>query len=210
MEMTQEQKRVQVMTLKKEGLFNKEISQKIGLSVRGIQKIMKTVNRTNSCKDKPRSGRPQKLNDRNKRLIKNILKKKEATTATTISKVLKTSHNIDVSRFTVARVLKSFGFACRIKKKKPKLTQKHKKDRLAWTKKHETWTADEWRRVIWSDESKFNLCNSDGKEFHWTDRPCEITEDAVTPTMKFGGGGVMVWGCMTWDGMFLDLFEEKI
>ena len=55
------------------------------------------------------------------------------------------------------------GYSCRIKKKKPKLTEKHKKVRLEWAKAHESWTSDEWRKVIWSDESKFNLMNSDGK-----------------------------------------------
>ena len=89
-----------------------------------------------------------------------------------------------------------------MKKKKPKLTVKHKKHLLEWAKNHEAWTADDWRKVIWSDESKFNLFNSDGKEYYWTDRPSELTEDAVSPTVKFGGGGIMVWGCITWDGMF--------
>jgi transposase len=189
------------MTLKKEGLVNKEIAKKTGLSIRGIRKIATNVKKTNSFKDKPRSGRPQKMNERNKRRTLRILKNKEATTATGISKVLKKYHDVDISRYTVARVLKSFGYACRVKKKKPKLTIKHKKDRLEWAKKHEAWTADDWRKVIWSDESKFNLINSDGKEYYWTDRPTELTEDAISPTIKFGGGGIMVWSCITWDGM---------
>jgi transposase len=202
MNMNREQKRVQVVSLKREGLTNKEISNKTALSVSGIQKIMRNVKKTNSFKDQQRSGRPPKMNERNKRRTLRILKYKEARTATGISKVLKRYHDVDVSRQTVARVLKSFGYACRVKKKKPKLTVKHKKHRLEWAKNHEAWTADDWRKVIWSDESKFNLFNSDGKEYYWTDRPSELTEDAISPTVKFGGGGIMVWGCITWDGMF--------
>jgi hypothetical protein len=67
--------------------------------------------------------------------------------------------------------------------------------------KEVSWTSDDWRNVIWSDESKFNLLNSDGKEYHWTNRPEELTEDGITPTLKFGGGGIMVWSCLTWHGM---------
>ena len=201
MELTRQDRRIQVMTLRNEGFSNKHIAKTTGLSVRGIQQICKRVKHTHSFKDRPRTGRPPKLSERNKRLAVKLLKKKEATTATGIVKALKTSHNIQVSRFTVARALKSFGFSCRIKEKKPKLTEKHKKNRLEWAKKHETWTSDEWRKVIWSDESKFNLLNSDGKEYYWTNRPGEITEESIKPTLKFGGGGVMVWCCITWKGV---------
>jgi transposase len=201
MQMTRQERRVQVVTLKNLGVKNEEIAVTTGFSVRGIQKIFKTVKQTNSFKDRPRKGRPRKLTDRNKRAAVKMLKKKEATTATAISKALKSSHNIQVSRKTVARALKSCGYACRIKKKKPRLTDKHKKARLAFAKKYESWTSDDWKKVIWSDESKFNLLNSDGKEYHWTNRPEELTEDGITPTLKFGGGGIMVWSCLTWDGM---------
>src|SRR5689334_21734722 len=117
MKLIREQKRVQVVTLKNEGLKNKEVAKKTGLSVSGIQKIMRTVKKTNSFKERPRSGRPSKLTDRNKRKILNILKMKEATSAISISKVLKRYHDVDVSSDTIFRVLKSFGYACRVKRK---------------------------------------------------------------------------------------------
>ncbi len=108
MEMSREEKRVQVTTLKNEGFTNKKISQKTGLTVRGIQKICKTVKQTNSFKDRPRSGRPEKLDVRSKRTILRILKR---TTATAISKVLKSSFEIKISRYTVSGVLNSFGYS---------------------------------------------------------------------------------------------------
>src|SRR5690349_19495866 len=201
MKLSRQEKRVQVMTLSKQGVSNREIAKITGLTVRGIQHIKKRVNLTHSFKDRPRSGRPRKLTERNKRLISKLLKKKETRTATTIAKSLKTHNNINVCRRTVSNALKTMGYSCRIKKKKPKLTEKHKKARLEWAKAHESWTSDEWRKVIWSDESKFNLLNSDGKEYYWTNRPDEITEESVSPTLKFGGGGIMVWSCITFDGM---------
>lgn len=201
MEMTQQEKRAQVVVLKEQGIANKEIAAATGLSVRAIQYINKNVKHTHSFKDRPRSGRPPKLTDRNKRTIARMVKKKETSTATAISKALKSSHQITVSPDTVKRSLKSFGYACRIKKKKPRLTEKHKKARLAFAKKYESWTSDDWKNVIWSDESKFNLLTSDGKEYYWTNRPAELTEEGISPTLKFGGGGVMVWSCLTWQGM---------
>lgn len=210
MQMTRQEKRAQVFALKNQGVSNQDIAAETGLSVSGIQKINRTVKQTNSFKDRPRSGRPPKLSDRNNRTIVRMLKKKETQTATSISKALKTSHNIQVSRKTVARSLKLSGYACRIKKKKPKLTDKHKKARLAFAKKYESWTSDDWRKVVWSDESKFNLLNSDGKEYYWTNRPEELTEESVNPTLKFGGGGVMIWSCLTWEGMKLNHFYSQL
>ena|SRR5688572_1917611 len=206
MDMTRQEKRAQVIALKQRGISNAEIATSTGLSVRGIQKINSTVKVTHSFKDRPRTGRPPKLTDRNCRSIGRMVKKKETSTATAITKALKTSHNINVSRQTVSRSLKSMGYACRIKKKKPKLTERHKKARLAFAKKYESWTSDDWKRVVWSDESKFNLLNSDGKEYYWTNRPEEITEESVAPTLKFGGGGIMVWSCLTWGGV--NFFEN--
>lgn len=72
---------------------------------------------------------------------------------------------------------------------------------MAFAKKHESWTSDDWKNVIWSDESKFSLPTSDGKEYYWTNRPAELTEEGISPTLKFGGGGIMVWGCLTWEGV---------
>jgi transposase len=200
MQVAKEEKRCQIWTLKQAGLTNKEITNQTGSSTRTIQKICKRVRETNSFKDRPKTGRPQKLSPRNQRLALKILKKKQATTAEGVSRVLGEEHNINVSRKTIARAFNRHGFVSRIKKKKPKLTEKHKKARLDWAKKHESWTAEEWSQVVWSDESKFNVLNSDGKEYFWTDHPEILTENSITHTLKFGGGGVNVWSCITWQG----------
>ncbi|KAG1016929.1 hypothetical protein G6F26_012138 [Rhizopus arrhizus] len=41
-------------------------------------------------------------------------------------------------------VLHSVEIYAEIKKKKPLLTEKHKKARLAWAKKHQYWTVHDW------------------------------------------------------------------
>jgi hypothetical protein len=110
-------------------------------------------------------------------------------------------HGINISRRTVSNVLHKFGYVARIKKKKPRLTDSQKKARFQWAKKYSTWTIEEWKNIIWSDESKFNVLNSDRKEYYWTNNQGQITKESVKPTLKFGGGSIMVWGCMTWKGI---------
>lgn len=45
---------------------------------------------------------------------------------------------------------------------KPLLTEKHMKKRLRWAKDHVNWTADQWKSVGWSDESRFSIIDADG------------------------------------------------
>jgi transposase len=56
---------------------------------------------------------------------------------------------------------------------------------------------EKWKSVIWSDESKFNIWSSDGKEYCWKKKREELNSRLVKTTVKHGGGSVMVWGCMT-------------
>ncbi len=56
---------------------------------------------------------------------------------------------------------------------------------------------DYWNHVLWSDETKINLFGSDGVKRVWR-QPGEVYKDKdVLPTVKYGGGSVMVWGCMS-------------
>lgn len=42
-----------------------------------------------------------------------------------------------------------------------------------------------------------NYIGSDGKEYCWVQKKSEISDKTCKDTVKFGGGSIMVWGCMT-------------
>ena len=67
-----------------------------------------------------------------------------------------------VSSDTVRMVLKKHSFKAVTKKKKPLLTAVHRKKRLAFAQKYREWTVEDWKRVIWSDETKIDRIGSDG------------------------------------------------
>ena len=56
---------------------------------------------------------------------------------------------------------------------------------------------DYWNHVLWSDETKINLFGSDGVKRVWRQPGKEYKDKCVLPTVKHGGGSVMVWGCMS-------------
>ncbi|CAG8738574.1 28317_t:CDS:2 [Gigaspora margarita] len=61
-------------------------------------------------------------------------------------------------------------------------------------KKYLNWSVEDWRSVIWSDESKFKIYGSDGHQYCWKRKNEPFNERNVIPTKKYGGGSVMVWG----------------
>lgn len=60
--------------------------------------------------------------------------------------------------------------------------------RLAFARHH--WTSNEWAKVLWSDESKFNLFSSDG--IRYVRRPQRYNPKYQVPTVKHGGRNVMI------------------
>ena len=56
-------------------------------------------------------------------------------------------------------------------------------------------------RVWWSDETKINCLGSDGRHWVWKEVGEGLSDRVVEGTVKFGGGNVMMWGCMGWDGV---------
>ena len=62
--------------------------------------------------------------------------------------------------------------------------------------KGKDWTVEMWNRVVWSDESKFNIFHSDGRTYVRRRVSEEFAEGCVVGTVKHGGGSVMIWGCI--------------
>ena len=118
-----------------------------------------------------------------------------------MSDTLKSQHGIDISPQTVRYRLGEAGFVARIKIKKPMLTEDHRVSRLGWAKSRLGWTEEDWGQVLWSDESKFKIYMSDGRQWVWRKQGSPLGKNDVTPTVKFGGGHVMVWGCISSAGV---------
>jgi DDE superfamily endonuclease/Transposase len=121
-------------------------------------------------------------------------------TASAAAKTLQEDVGVRVSGKTVARVLKESGMSAAEKVVKPMLTSKNVLTRLDFAKRHKDWTVDDWKRVIWSDETKINRFCSDGRSWYWSRDGETVQRRHVKQTVKHGGGSIMIWGCMTWYG----------
>ncbi|KAG1135128.1 hypothetical protein G6F38_013028 [Rhizopus arrhizus] len=100
----------------------------------------------------------------------------------------------------VLKLLKRMNFRAKIKAKKPLLSKQHKERRLAWAMDHKGWTTDDWRRMVFSDETKVNVFGSDGCKYYWS-RPDDVLQPHhLDIIVKGAQGSVMIWGCITYDG----------
>ena len=70
------------------------------------------------------------------------------------------SSNRQISTSTVQRRLRESCLRGQIAAKNPLLKDTNNKKRLAWAKKHEKWTLDRGKSVLWADESKFVIFGS--------------------------------------------------
>jgi hypothetical protein len=99
-------------------------------------------------------------------------------------------------------VLKEAGLRSATKKKVPMLKGSHRQQCLKFAQYHANWTVEDWKRVLWTDETKINRIGSDGKVYVWKQRGEPLSDWTTTPTVKHGGGNnLMVWGCMSWNGV---------
>ena len=51
-----------------------------------------------------------------------------------------------------------------VRKKRPFLSEKHRKQRMDFALAHQDWTVENWKKVVWSDETKINRMGSDGRK----------------------------------------------
>jgi transposase len=194
-------KRVEIVTLMKEGKSTRGVAKQLSIAQSTVAKIWKKFGNTGSFENLPKSGRPRKIDERLDRVIERSIKKGECQTSVEVRQMLKNHHRVEVHMDTVRRSLKRSGLVARVKRAKPLLRPANIKKRLAFARKYQHWTADDWRKVIFSDESRFKVFGSDGRQYCWVKPGDKLTPRQIKPTVKHGGGSVFVWGCMTSQGV---------
>ena len=177
----------------KSGDSGHHISSTLGVSTGVISKI-----RTKHCPNIPKSsgGRPPKLFPANIRYATHLIERGKVDNAVQVTRTLKNIINQPLSSQTVRRNLKKVGLKAVVKKKRPFLSKKHRKTRMDFAVTHLHWTVEDWNQVIWSDETKINCLGSDGRKWVYKRVGKGLSDRLVEETQKFGGGSVMIWGCM--------------
>ncbi|KAG7155141.1 Transposable element Tcb1 transposase-like 4 [Homarus americanus] len=126
---------------------------------------------------KPRFGRPRKTTAELQRNLPDVLG--------------------NVAQHTIQhRLQKELHLPCRRPAKKPLLTDKMRKARLAFVHKYRHWTPEQWEKVKWSDESTVQYVKMSGNRVR---RPVTASrfDHRYTKKAVKHPDHVMVWGCFS-------------
>ena len=99
------------------------------------------------------------------------------------------------NKTTIARALHKSGLYGRVARRKPLLKENHKKSRLQFARSHVGDTANMWKKVLWSDETKIFGLNA--KRYVWRKTNTAHHPEHTIPTVKYGGSSIMLWGCFS-------------
>lgn len=186
--------KVAVVEAVKSGRKYREVAQLFGVGLATVNRIIKKFNESQTVERKSGSGRPRKSDERQDRLMLRVVKKDPRKTAVDVTKLANEQMGLNISVRTARRRLKLAKLFARRPAKKPLISKKNRLARLAFARRYQHWTKNEWEKILWSDESKFNLFSSDG--IRYVRRPPGERYKPIyqIPTVKHGGGNVMIWG----------------
>jgi len=200
--------RAQAITLKLLNLSNQEIEAITGISGRTVNKFFdKAIARgldptarplrilTHHVEDGERSGRPTKRTPENIEAIISQVKTDRYGREKTCAAI---ADEFEVSEQTVWRVLHAAGFTKTKPTRKPGLTVRMRALRLQFCLDHQHWTLEDWKRVIWSDETSMVLGHRRGGYRVWR-LPSEALLKSTIRERWAGYQEFMFWGCFSWD-----------
>jgi transposase len=191
-------KQQELINLKKIRSSISEISQCLNVSESTVKRYTKNIE---VKKRKNKGGRPKKLFQE----ITSILVKEYADKKLNFlidgKRLLEKKFEVKCTRQTVKNYLNSKGYKCYIKRNKPLLTDNHKKKRLDFARKFSKFSYFDWKNVIWSDVSTFSLINTNQKELYWNAKAAPLKDENIKKSLKFGRDSLMVWGCITSEGV---------
>lgn len=177
-------------------MSQKDICIKYNIEKSKISRLIRRFKTTGSEFASHSGGRPRSTSLREDSLIVRAVKKYPFKSSVCVQKELM----LPVSSSTIRRRLIAAKLFSRRPAKKPLISKKNQKRRLAFAKKHLHWTFDDWKKVLFSDESKFDVI-SDGIVRVRRPTGKRLNPRYCSKTVKHGGGSVMVWGCFSANGV---------
>lgn len=143
-----------------------------------------------------KGGRPRKTTSRQDTLMARYIKKNPFVSSAQLVKSLE----LPIAARSVRRRAVEAGLFARRPAKKPLISKKNQCKRLEFAKQHVNWTVAQWKNVFFTDESKFNLFGSDGKQTVRRPAGKRLESKYVRKTVKHYGGNIVVWGGFSYAG----------
>ncbi len=137
----------------------------------------------------PRAGRPAKLSYRGRRALVREVKKNQKITVAELQRCIREMGE-SCRKSTITAALHQSGLYGRVARRKPLLSARHMKARMEDSKMVTN-------KILWSDETKIELFGINSKRYVWRKPGTAHHLSNTVPTVKHGGGSIMLWGCFS-------------
>ena len=162
--------------------------------------IVRNINRINerqkSLLPLPKTGGKRISTETDDRRLMRIYKSNKRMTA----RDLQAEWHLDACSQTIRNRLKEHGIKNYSTTKKPQLSSKNIQQRLEFCKKYESWKVEDWKTVVFSDETNIQAEPNGGHRKVWR-KPTERLPDFVVNTARKFPTSIMIWGCISAHGM---------
>ena len=177
------------------GESQNEVTLTLNVNQNTISRLYNRFQQTGSTNDRQRSGRPTTPGqDRYIRAFH--LRNRTVAASTTAARI----HGLRrISSQTVRNRLRYHGIRPRRPYFGAVLTPLHRGERVRWCNRLRGWTFRNWRRIWFSDESRFLLQKRDGRIRVYRRRNERFSSSCVQEVDSFDGGSVMMWEAISND-----------
>ena len=129
-----------IIVLRDMGISQHEISRRLQISRRCIRQ---TFRKFHTVVTKPGAGRPPKVTDREKRLIKFQQLRDDTASLADLVRYANTNLNLSIDRSTISRILQNYNMVSSIDPRKPRIIPTQRRNRLKWCYNHLNWSIND-------------------------------------------------------------------
>ncbi|KAG2470229.1 TCB1 transposase, partial [Polypterus senegalus] len=191
--------RDRIVSRHKSGEGYRKISASLKAPMSTVASIIRKWKKFETTRILPRAGRPSKLSNQGRRALVREVTKNPMVTLSELqrSSVERGEHS---RRTTISAEIQQSGLYGGVAKRKPLIRKRHMAARLEFAKRHLKDSQIMRNKILWSDETKIELFGVNARP-HVCRKPGTAHHQANTiPTVKHGGGSIMLWGCFLAEG----------
>ncbi|KAI4903294.1 hypothetical protein NFI96_004871 [Prochilodus magdalenae] len=191
--------RDKIVDLHKAGMGYRTIGKQLGEKATTVGAIIRKWKKCKITDNLPRSGAPCKISPRGASMIMRKVRNEPRITRQDLVNDLHRA-GTTVSKKTISNTLRRQGLKSCSARKVPFLKPTHVKARLKFANDHLNDPEEEWEKVMWSDETKIELFGLNSTRHVWRKKNDEYNPKNTIPTVKHGGGNIILWGCFSAKG----------
>ncbi|KAK3557791.1 hypothetical protein QTP86_000778, partial [Hemibagrus guttatus] len=191
--------RNKIVDLHQAGKIESAIGKQLDVKKSTVGAIIRKWKTYKTTDNLPRSGAPRKISPRGVKMITRTVNKNPRTTRGDLVNDLQRA-GTKVTKATISNTLRRQELKSCSARRVPLLKPVHVRDHLKFAREHLDDPEEDWENVIWSDETKIELFGKKSTCCVWRRKNAELHPKDTIPTVKHGGGNIMLWGCFSAKG----------